>query len=111
MIGKILGLAVAALVWACGAVPANVKASVSGDTVTITWDPVAWASRYDVCRGMTGYFSSSGACSTLASCEGLLVPGCVYTEPASPAGQTTTYSYRVRADDGEWSEWSNAIDH
>jgi hypothetical protein len=98
--------------WGCGVgYPTNVQASVSGDTITITWDEVSGASYYDVCRKMEGYFGSSGSCSELSPCHECLEPRCAYTESATPAGETTIYTFRVRAEDGQWGEWSNPLEH
>jgi hypothetical protein len=105
-VGLVTGLA------SCGPpYPVDVEATLAGDTITITWSEVPDTTSYDVCRKMEGYFTSSGDCSDLTPCEDTLGTSCSYDETASPEGETTTYTYRVRADDGDWGEWSNAVTH
>jgi hypothetical protein len=93
-------------------VPSNVRASISGNSITVAWDKVSGADSYDVCRKMEGYFSSSGSCSELNAGTDVRGTSMTYTETPS---NNTTFTYRVRASNNvgtsDWSDYSNAIVH
>lgn len=66
--------------------PANLVSSLNGTSVTLTWDPVAGASSYQVFRTTNGTFGTTPAATvtTPPFVQNGLLPG-------------TTYSYRVAA--------------
>ncbi len=89
--------------------PKNLNASVSGNTLTLTWSAVKGATQYHVFRKMEGYFGSSGAFSEMNANP--TTPS--YTENlGSVTG--TTYTYQVCAEkDGKFSSkaTSNSVAH
>jgi hypothetical protein len=91
--------------------PRNLSASLSGNTVTLTWSSVTGATRYHVFGKMSGYFSTSG--QFLEKTANPTSPS--YTESLGSANGTT-YTWQVVAENqttGKYSSraTSNSIIH
>jgi hypothetical protein len=89
--------------------PQNVHASISGNTVTVTWSSVDGAEKYHIFYKMSGYMTTSGQFLELSENP----TGTIYTNYLGSA-DGTTYTYEVCAEkSGKFSGFgtSNSLAH